>query len=242
MSKKEFENKSRVHNNLFIKPPVLPDLSSLRRFKDITVMELRGTNGSGKSTLPFMLQKLDPDAVVVGVYNKFTCLPNFRTIVAGVYPTGRAVGGLDTVSGAHKMEDLLDSMLEFAKCNRDKVDRILFEGIMTSTSNTRWSKYVTEVLGVPESDCYVGWCNTPLEVCIQRIYGRTGTPFNEGGVRGKFEQLSRQLSIHETEFPNINRVEYDAMCSKEDMVVNWINFDYKPVRSTVIPIIVSNTI
>lgn len=238
MAKEEFGSKSRVHNTLFIKPPQLPDLQSLKKFKDVTIMELRGTNGSGKSTLPFMLQKMDPDAAVVGVKNKFTYLPNFRTIVAGVYPTGRAVGGLDTVSGAHKMEELLDFMLEFAECNRDKIDRILFEGIMTSTSNTRWSRYVTEVLGVPQYNCYVGWCNTPLEVCIQRIYGRTGTPFNEGGVRGKFEQLSRQFSIHENEFPQINRVEYDAMCSKEDMVTNWINFDYKPVSS----IVISNTI
>lgn len=221
-------NKSKIYNSIWKSKPVIPDVSTLAILERPIIFELRGTNGSGKSTLPFMMQSLDPDSYIVTSDNsKFTVFPNFKTAVAGVYPEGRAVGGLDTVSSATNMEKLLSAMFEFSL--QESIERMLFEGIMTSTSNTRWSKYITEVLGMPQGDCYVGWCNTPLDVCIQRIYSRTGTPFNEDGVKGKFEQLSRQPQKHAEEFPNMNRVAYDTMCTKEEMLLNWSGLSYSPI-------------
>lgn len=191
--------------------------------------EVRGTNGSGKSTVPFMIQSMDPDTLqVIEGELTLTCSPNARTIFLGQYPVGRAVGGCDTISGASKIEE----HLAFAKRlldQDDSYDKVFFEGIMTSTSNSRYTSFLRDSLGVPEEQLVVGWCNTPLEVCIERIYGRTGKEFNHSLVEGKLDQLSRQPALHAELFPDAQRVLYDCMCSKDEMLEHWLFQDFEPI-------------
>lgn len=224
---------SKIHNSPFKKVQL--------SFTPVGIMsmpiffEVRGTNGSGKSTVPFMLQNGDPEAFkAIEKDAQFgelvlTCSPHSRTIIVGAYPIGRAVGGCDTISGADKIEAHLKLAKKFLTENSGRFDRVFFEGIMTSTSNSRYTKYLVEELKVPQEQIVVGWCNTPLEVCIERIYGRTGKEFNHELVEGKHDQLSRQPQNHKDLFPDANRVVYDCMCSKEQMLENWLWQSYEPV-------------
>jgi len=227
--------KLNSHNRLFKRIPDVSDYD-LKRFADPVWFEIRGTNGSGKSTVPFIMQETDPRACVfkssyLDAENKkieiyVTGCPSFRTLIVGSYPVGRAVGGVDTISGSEKIEETLLLAKRIIKQNPE-YERVMFEGIMTSTSNKRWSQYLLDVIGVPPSNCYVGWCNTPLEVCIERVRQRSGKPFNESLVEGKFDQLSNQLRVHAELFPEIHRVVYDCMCSKDEMLTNWKRFNFK---------------
>lgn len=224
---------SKIHNSPFKKVELSftpPGVMNMPIF-----FEVRGTNGSGKSTVPFMLQAGDPDAFkavekdpVLGDL-VLTCSPNSRTIIVGSYPIGRAVGGCDTISGSEKIEGHLAFAKRLLETHAGKFDKVFFEGIMTSTSNSRYTKFLVEELKVPQEQLVVGWCNTPLEVCIERIYGRTGKEFNHSLVEGKHDQLSRQPQNHRDLFPDVNRVVYDCMCSKETMLENWLWQDYQPI-------------
>lgn len=224
---------SKIHNSPFKKVHLTftpPGPMNMPIF-----FEVRGTNGSGKSTVPFLLQAGDPDAFKVIEKDPrhgelvLTCSPNSRTIIVGGYPIGRAVGGCDTISGAEKIEAHLKLAREYIKGDSLRFDKVFFEGIMTSTSNSRYTKFLVEELGVPQEQIVVGWCNTPLEACIERIYGRTGKEFNHDLVEGKHDQLSRQPLNHKELFPDAHRVVYDCMCSKEDMLHNWLWQKYEPV-------------
>lgn len=224
---------SKIHNSPFKKvqlsftPPAIMPMTIF--------FEVRGTNGSGKSTVPFMLQAGDPNAFRVIERDPhhgdltLTCSPSSHTVIVGGYPIGRAVGGCDTISGAEKIEAHLRLAKQFIQANNDVYDKVFFEGIMTSTSNSRYTKFLIEELGVPQDQIAVAWCNTPLEVCIERIYGRTGKEFNHALVEGKLDQLSRQPAAHAELFPDSHRVVYDCMCSKEEMLENWLWQAYEPV-------------
>lgn len=224
---------SKIHNSPFKK--VSLSFETPGNMNMPIFFEVRGTNGSGKSTVPFMLQTRDPDAVrVTEKHSEFgeltlTCSPHSRTIILGNYPIGRAVGGCDTISGAEKIEAHLEFANRFLETNNHIYDRVFFEGIMTSTSNSRYTKFLVESLGVSQEQIVVGWCNTPLEVCIERIYGRTGKEFNHSLVEGKLDQLTRQPASHAELFPDAHRVVYDCMCPKEQMLENWLWQDYQSV-------------
>lgn len=223
----------KIHNSPFKKVGLAFKPTAIMPFK--VFFEVRGTNGSGKSTVPFIVQSGDPEAFhAIEAHPEFgtlilTCSPNARTIFVGNYPTGKAVGGCDTIPGANNIEAHLRFANRLLEERADVFDKVFFEGIMTSTSNSRYTKFLVEELEVPQDQIAVGWCNTPLEVCIERIYGRTGKEFKHDLVEGKHDQLSRQPANHASLFPDSRRVVYDCMCSKEKMLENWLNQDYQPV-------------
>jgi hypothetical protein len=224
--------KERLHNSLF-KKISRPDISTLKKLSRPVIFEIRGTNGSGKSTVPFKLQSLDPDAFILKGKSelgqiKITVLPSFRTLVAGDYPTGKAVGGCDRISGSELIEATIVAAAGYQEAFPSLFDRILFEGIMTSTSNTRYIRTLKTQLE-DRFDYVVAWCNTPLEICIKRVANRSSGVFNEKLVEGKFSQTQNQIKPFKEAFPDVVAVEYDCMCSVDQMVQNWLEFDYKEI-------------
>jgi len=221
-----------------LKPkPIVPNqilCSPQTMFSRPTWFEFRGTNGSGKSSLPYTMISMDPKASKVEYKTeiegeptklKLVLLPFFNTILVGDYPIGRAVGGLDTVSGSTKIEE----HLVFAKEMSEKLGlhRILFEGIMTSTSNVRWTSFLLgERIGATPEDIHIMWANTPLDVCMERVYLRSGKDFNRSLVESKFSQLRNQPQVHQQTFPDVNRWFADCLCSKTQMVENYMRFEY----------------
>lgn len=228
---------TKIHGKGFSKIPPQPCVVNLKAFAEPIFFEVRGTNGSGKSVLGFMCQELDPQARIYpckGTDSKnkpFTIeligCPTYGTLFVGAYPRGRAVGGVDVINGSEKIEAALRYALKVA--TEEGYSRIFFEGIMTSTSNSRWSKYILESLQVSSERVYVAWCNTPLDVCIERVRGRSGGDFNESLVEGKADQLTRQPDNHKAEFPNVTRLSYDCMCSKEQMLKNWVEMKFSQI-------------
>lgn len=229
--------KLNTHNKLFKKIPEVSQVN-LKRFHHPIWFEIRGTNGSGKSTVPFMMQELDPMACVfkskyldpenhlIDIF--VSGFPSFRTLVVGSYPKGRAVGGVDTINGTERIEQSLRLAKQVLERNPE-YERVMFEGIMTSTSNTRWVVFVSKDLGVATSDLYVAWCNTPLDICMQRITGRSGRDFNDKYVKMKFQQMKNQPPLLSMEFPGMSLLEYDCMCEKDQMVENWKEFKFAPI-------------
>ncbi|MGL4353171.1 MAG: hypothetical protein ACRCTP_04440 [Aeromonas popoffii] len=225
---------TKIHGKGFSKIPAQPCIVNLKEFAQPIFFEVRGTNGSGKSVLGFMCQELDPLARAYSFKttdskNKPFSIdligcPSYKTLFVGAYPRGRAVGGVDVINGSEKIEAALKYALEVATA--EGYSRVFFEGIMTSTSNSRWSKYLLESLQVPSERVYVAWCNTPLDVCIERVRARSGGDFNESLVEGKADQLTRQPANHQAEFPDVTRLVYDCMCSKEQMVKNWVEMKF----------------
>lgn len=230
-----------IRSNLYgtpLKPkPVIPDrISEAFRplFTKPTWLEFRGTNGSGKSALPYTMISMDPKAVKIEGKSsidgeelklKLIVLPSFDTILVGDYPLGRAVGGIDTVNGSTKIEEHLVFAKELAE--QLGIHRILFEGIMTSTSNVRWTSFLLgERIRASPQDIHVFWANTPLETCMERVKARSGKDFNRSLVESKFSQLRNQPQLHAETFPLVNRWFADCLCSKEQMVEKYSKFEY----------------
>ena len=227
---------SKVHNNLFgAKPnPLSLSLKILPDHPAVHVFEIRGTNGSGKSTLPFVAQGLDPDAMVAQATSGLDKLsvvvsPALSTIFVGRYPYKKGVvGGVDTISGGDRIQKHLEFALQLSR-SLPNITRIFFEGIMTSTSNSRWTETLRS-LGVPDTNIHVGWCNTPLDVCIERVFARSGKEFNHKLVERKAIQLLNQMKTHKELFPEVNRFVYDCMCTKEQMFSNWVGLNFEPIH------------
>ena len=153
------------------------------------IIDLRGPNGSGKSRVVFDLLKLGNKEIdLVDYPNAKTGktnyvrgyeVPKLGLIVVGRYAT--ACGGCDGI----KTQDLVCEAVRVAST---RASHVLFEGVIVSTLFSRYLE-LSQSLGLPYTWAFL---DTPLDVCLARIYERNGgKQINETLVKGKWETIRR---------------------------------------------------
>lgn len=137
------------------------------------IINIRGTSGSGKSTLvkrfldehPFEEIKYQFSTWKVPRTVAYKCqMPDGSlTYVIGRYET--QCGGCDSMSykGSH---DDIEQMVRFGL----EKGHVIFEGLTISSTLTRWMRISQENPG----KFVWAFMNTDVEVCHQRILGRSG--------------------------------------------------------------------
>lgn len=142
------------------------------------IINIRGTNGSGKTTLARAFQngsaqpvnlvqyaaptKRNPNQMkwVTGVLSHLPALG--RVICVGSY--SQAQGGLDTVGNFDLQQAAVFRAIHEA-------DHVICEGILASTVAGSWLKFFGDLDRGGEGVA-VGYMDTPVEVCLERIRER----------------------------------------------------------------------
>lgn len=156
------------------------------------LINIRGTNGSGKTTLARSFQEGGSivhltsyqkqlkhgfkNKEVTGVVNTIPVIG--RVICVGSY--AQAQGGLDTIPS-------FDLQMEAVRMALGKAEHVICEGILASTVAGSWLKFFRE-LADRGTHTLVGYLDTPVEVCLERIRGRQE---RAGKVRDIKEELVR---------------------------------------------------
>lgn len=151
------------------------------------IINLRGTHGSGKSTIVQQLMKRFPteatDRNERGRPNNYVLQlgPRQRLYVVGPYET--ACGGCDAI----QPYDLIwPRVIAFARKGH-----VLFEGALVSSSVGNIGRAMAE-----RKDCVIGFLDTPLQVCLDRIAARRAArgdtrPLNPHNTQVKYEGILR---------------------------------------------------
>lgn len=151
------------------------------------VINIRGTNGSGKSHLvrqwmrkvgyePYpRRQNLFGGDALCGPIEYYRLRDG--GIVLGSYET--ACGGCDTMGTFAQIERAIRDRL------KSKPPYLIFEGIVVSTVFGTWFKFSQSIGGMTWA-----FLDTPLTVCIERVYGRNrGARIGEDLLRRKFQSI-----------------------------------------------------
>jgi thymidylate kinase len=154
----------------------------------MTIFNIRGTNGSGKSTLVRKLLGVNPLEVKHYLYDtgRFNYTTQGKNHVAiGHYR--KNCGGCDTIKTQHEIKQLI--YIESSRmADPERLEKnILFEGVIVSTIYQPWADFDEAIGGMV-------WCylDTPLDVCIQRVYERNGgKPIKEQLVIDKYKAIKR---------------------------------------------------
>ena len=134
------------------------------------ILNLRGTSGSGKSTI--FLEVMNRIGCVeilrnsTGKIQGYLLEGNIR--VVGRYET--ATGGCDALAHVPKGFNTMDPIEELVR-EWAPLGHVLFEGLIVSNVFSRWLR-LSQELG--RGSFIWAFLDTPLEVCIQRVYQRNG--------------------------------------------------------------------
>lgn len=238
---------SKIHNCLWGGPTPYPllvngDVDLRPVNKPFRIYEFRGCNGSGKSTLPKLLIANDPNATSVVTLNKssLTYCPLFKTVIVGIYGENVNCGGCDRISGNDAIAQHIKDAVEYVEAHLDDAEgiRILYEGIMPSTSSVGVLERVIDGDKITEQDVSVIYMNTPLEVCLERIKTRNeGKEFNPNLVKNKHRQIFLQPRLVREKYPNVQigvSASYDVTntCNydKNQIVIDWCQLRYPPLE------------
>ena len=151
------------------------------------IVNIRGTHGSGKSTIIRTIldtHRHEPtDVSPKGRPNNYvvTLSRNKKLYVVGSYVT--ACGGCD---GIQPYDLIWPRVMKFAK-----LGSVIFEGALVSSSVGNIGRAMAA-----RTDCIVGFMDTPLEICLQRIAARRAArgdtqPLNPTHTQSKFDGILR---------------------------------------------------
>lgn len=153
------------------------------------IINLRGTSGSGKSTIfREVMEQIGCVETLRSSAGKIQgYLLNGNVRVVGRYET--ACGGCDALprpKGFNTMDSIEELVREWAP-----LGHVLFEGLIVSSVFSRWLR-LSQELG---KGAFVwAFLDTPLEVCIQRVYQRNGgKPFKHSKLEAKHSDCQRQI-------------------------------------------------
>lgn len=148
------------------------------------IVSLRGPNGSGKTTVARSLLHVGGNGDLVTFNGVPSHVTSEGVAIVGKYGEARS-GGMDTVKYQVQGRDaVLAASRQYAK--------VLFEGVIVSTIYGPWlevSRTIREERGEG-----IAWAflDTPLEVCLERIYERNGgKPIKEDQVEHKWRMIRR---------------------------------------------------
>lgn len=157
------------------------------------VVNIRGCNGSGKSTIPICM-KDDPNMFVIYKHipsrkSKIgiaTVFPSYGWIALGTY--FNKTGGLDCLPN----NEIIQKALWYVLKKYPEYD-IILEGIIASTISSTYINLFTQVQEkYNDAKVLILSFNTPVNVCIDRIYKRNGgKPINEKIVGDKYGMVQR---------------------------------------------------
>lgn len=222
--------KERINASLFGFEPEykIKDSSKFLELETIEIFEIRGCNGSGKSSTPKIMINSDPDAYLLSF--KDICLticPLFKTIIVGKYNKNVNTGGCDGISGNNSIIKhillAIDTAKEFLSSN-GVVYRILYEGIMTSTTNYGIINFLPQ-----DIQLNILFMDTPLEKCMERILIRNGgnQKIKTDKIKNKFNQIRNQPVKLKASHPSINLFSVpNSSRGKEQLLERWIELNY----------------
>lgn len=227
--------KEPIHQDMFAVKPNYEFKNPLFELEHTEIFEIRGPNGSGKSTIPKMLIDNDPKAFIVT--NKgnaeLTVCPTFKTVLVGSYDVNANCGGCDRICRNENIILAIVHAYEYVRSTTEYSGfRILYEGIMPSTTNFGIIKPLFEHHGFDKRLFNVLFMDTPLDLCLQRIYSRNGNKsINEDNIVKKHRQVSNQPETLLKEYPEVKQWSVpNTSSSKEDLLEAWIEFKFPKIN------------
>lgn len=152
------------------------------------IINIRGCNGSGKTTLVRGLLDYVNEAVFVAgipAYKVQFRQPADTMAILGSYEN--TCGGMDTV----KTQLAARTAVEEAAA---AYHATVFEGILISTIYGPWAEVAQRLMDTGHEYVWA-FLDTPLDVCLERIYARNGgKPINEQLVRDKHRTIERVMN------------------------------------------------
>lgn len=157
------------------------------------IVNIRGCNGSGKSTIPIGM--LD-DPYMKTVYKHIpgrkskigiaTVFPSYGWVALGTY--FNKTGGMDCLPN----NEVIRKTFWYVLKKYPEYD-ILMEGVIASTISSTYINLFKEAEEkYPERKVVVLSFNTPVDVCLERIYKRNGgKPIKEAAVIQKWGMVQR---------------------------------------------------
>ncbi len=151
------------------------------------IITIRGTNGSGKSWLvrqlmdryPFNIVEVNPKNGFPIVYHN----SSLNMFILGDYRSHLNAPGCDVMSTT-----VVEILANLQRLNQ--TGHVVFEGVTTAATYGRYADLAKQL----PSGAFI-WCfiDTPLDICIQRIYSRNGgKPIKEHKVAAMIRQISTQ--------------------------------------------------
>ncbi len=187
------------------------------------IINIRGCNGSGKSTIVMGLIK-DPKKFVVykhieGRKSKFgilTVFPSYKTVALGTY--FNKTGGADRFPN----KATIQKAFWYALRNYPEYDLIL-EGItISTTASTYIELFMKAEKKFPKRKTIIYSFNTPLEVCLERVYKRNGgKPIDEDSVKSKYVTVQNSSKKFEDAGFTVIRVD-NTKTSKEKATESFL--------------------
>ncbi len=151
------------------------------------IVNLRGPSGSGKTTAVRDFMRLaGPPVAIMGPVREGKRgplppkveayhLPGPNIYVMGSYENN--CGGCDTIETSDEIERRVEKYAPQG--------HVLFEGMLVSHVYRRWYEFSGRMLEAGHEFVFAS-LDTPLELCIQRVYQRNGgKPYNEQNIIDK---------------------------------------------------------
>lgn len=157
------------------------------------IVNIRGCNGSGKSTIPMGMMD-DPEMYTVyrHIPNRkskmgiATVFPSYGWVALGTY--FNKTGGMDCLPN----NEVIQKTFWYILKKYPEYD-ILMEGVIASTISSTYINLFKEAEEkYPERKVVILSFNTPVDVCLERIYKRNGgKPIKEAAVIQKWGMVQR---------------------------------------------------
>lgn len=183
---------------------------------------LKGCNGSGKSTIPSEMRKRDPQAyyVVVNKRKLLTVFPSFNTIALGKYDESNSLG----IDALKDTEEIMKAV-ELSEHDDFIGYDLIFDGIIPATILETW----IERLKPRKRKLVMGFLDTPLEVCLERISGRNDGKVLEDKlvklVAEKYKRIMSHRERHKDLFNDVAAVILDKQ-TVEQQLVAYLNREF----------------
>ena len=154
--------------------------------RPMTVLNLRGGNGSGKSTVHHWLLDNHPheELYFANFHSRQQQLPRVWELPGKLFVIGRYGPGADGI-GFKPLAQMVQSYAPGA--------HVFFENVMVSGNVTSWLPCRESL---PDERWIWATLDTPIEVCLERIYKRNGgAVIKEGGI---IDHHNRSKKCHQT--------------------------------------------